>query len=649
MVLMSYFGSSNNYSFIDEILRSLIDPTLLTILSISIIYFFVVKPNNTDNKLCFPIQSSLLRLGLIIFINELFIMTILYWLQNDLSDLQTDILDAIAVTALSTPLIDHWVLQRCHSKSTVNLGVEKSPYIFIISIAIILASLVFTVMAGIETLSGLRAFIGAEGLWSKSQKGAVIDLIQYASTHDEQEFEAYKKFIKIPLGDKQARLELEKKDADLEVAYKGLIQGGNHPRDVKNMAYLFREFRNLEQIDQSVAIWAQADNLIEKLEEQAEKLHQLISGSGHSSQVEVHNILIEIMRIDHQLTVLENNFSSTLGETSRWANKLLFLLMSGGTAAVLIICVWLILFTGRVFGKLQSNNEDLMLMSLDLKKHSSELEEMVLARSKQLVHAERLATLGTFSAGMAHEINNPNSFILGNIDFLKQYWGIARPILQEHQKQDTTGRVGFFINEVEETLEGMRDGCMRISKIVDSLKGYSRGGMETDKVECRLIEPISDAQYLLHHRLKKGFTFTMDVPNDLLLVCDRQQISQVFVNLFNNAMDALETMGDHYDKQIHVTATALDNHIWVRVTDNGPGIPEDAEGRIFDPFYTSKGKTKGTGLGLSIVHGIIEDHAGQITVYSTSTRAQGAEFLIILPDRDTYLKIQKSRKRSYNP
>ncbi|MBF0433996.1 MAG: GHKL domain-containing protein [Magnetococcales bacterium] len=575
-------------------------------------------------------------------------MTILYWLQNDLSDLQTDIIDAIAVTALSTPLIDHWVLQRCHSIHSDQMGVEKTPYIYIISIAIILASLVFTVMAGIETLSGLRAFVGAEGLWSKSQKGAVIDLIQYAATRDIHEFNGYKKFIEIPLGDKQARLELEKRDADLEVAYRGLIQGGNHPRDVRNMAYLFRQFRHLESIDKAVAIWSRADGLIEELDEQAEKLHQLISGAGSFSQVERNNVLTEIIRIDHLLTTLEINFSLTLGETTRWANKLLFLLMSGGTAAVLIICVWLILFTGRVFGKLQSNNEDLMIMSLDLKKHSSELEEMVKARSKQLVHAERLATLGTFSAGMAHEINNPNSFILGNIDFLKQYWGIARPILHEYQKQDSTGRVGFFIDEVEETLEGMRDGCLRISKIVDSLKGYSRGGMEADKIECRLIEPVVDAQYLLHHRLKKGFTLTLDVPNDLLLVCDRQQISQVFVNLFNNAMDALDTMGDNYDKQIKVTAITLDNHIWIRITDNGPGIPEEAEGRIFDPFYTSKGKTKGTGLGLSIVQGIVEDHAGQITVFSTASRTEGAEFLIILPNRDTYLNIQKSRKRGFN-
>lgn len=298
------------------------------------------------------------------------------------------------------------------------------------------------------------------------------------------------------------------------------------------------------------------------------------------------------------------------------------------------------------------NQKELKALSIEREKiadelriHRDQLEEIVLARTKQLAHAERLATLGTFSAGMAHEINNPNSFISGNIDFLKQYCELAEPILIGHQGQDPSGRVGSFLEEVKATLEGMKDGSRRIAKIIDSLKAYSRGGMEADKVECRLAEPVSDAQYLLQHRLKNGFHLTIDVANDLHIICDRQQISQVFVNLLSNAMDALETMGENYEKRLKITGEQLDDHIWIKVSDNGPGIPEDALGRIFDPFYTSKGKTKGTGLGLSIVHGIIIDHAGQITVYSTSIHTEGAEFIIILPNRETYQKIRERRKR----
>ncbi|MBF0415468.1 MAG: GHKL domain-containing protein [Magnetococcales bacterium] len=279
-----------------------------------------------------------------------------------------------------------------------------------------------------------------------------------------------------------------------------------------------------------------------------------------------------------------------------------------------------------------------------LKTHQDYLENMVATRTKQLAHAERLACLGTFSAGMAHEVNNPNSFIAGNIDFLKQFWMISRPILDQNKHLDPTGRVGAFLTEVDATLDGMLDGSRRISKIVDSLKAYSRGGMETDKVECRLLDPVQDAGNLLKYRIKKGFALKIDVPTTIMVICDRQQMTQVFVNLFNNAMDAMENMDITGAKQITVHAEMLDDHVWIRVKDQGPGILPGAQGKIFDPFYTSKGKTKGTGLGLSIVQGIIEDHAGQITVFSTPEKMEGAEFLIILPNRENYQKICDRRK-----
>ena len=202
------------------------------------------------------------------------------------------------------------------------------------------------------------------------------------------------------------------------------------------------------------------------------------------------------------------------------------------------------------------------------------------------------------------------------------------------------------MDEVEETLDGMLDGSRRISKIIDSLKTYSKGGMESDKVECRLLEPIQDSQYLLQHRLKQGFTLSVEVPDDIVVICDRQQLSQVFVNLLNNSMDALEGLKNGQSKLLAIKAEIVDEHIWIRVRDNGPGIPKEAVGMIFDPFYTSKGKTKGTGLGLSIVHGIITDHAGQITVYSSPNVTEDTEFLIMLPTRDAYKTIVNRRSKN---
>ncbi|MBF0295791.1 MAG: PAS domain S-box protein [Magnetococcales bacterium] len=284
-----------------------------------------------------------------------------------------------------------------------------------------------------------------------------------------------------------------------------------------------------------------------------------------------------------------------------------------------------------------------------LKEYADRLEEMVQARTRQLIHAERLATLGTFSAGMAHEINNPNAFISANIQFLQQYWGLAGPVLLRHAGEDPSGRLSRFHAEIGKTLEGILDGSGRISKIVDSLKTYSKGGMETDRVECRLEDPVRDAIHLLQHRIRQDeAALTVRIPNDLIIYCDRQQMSQVFVNLFNNALDALEEMPTDHPKRITVVGQAIERHVWIWVKDNGPGIPAEAIDRIFDPFYTSKGKTKGTGLGLSIVEGIVKDHLGQITIFSPPRTAEytETEVVIILPTLALHREQLAARKRS---
>ncbi|MBF0340090.1 MAG: PAS domain-containing protein [Magnetococcales bacterium] len=301
---------------------------------------------------------------------------------------------------------------------------------------------------------------------------------------------------------------------------------------------------------------------------------------------------------------------------------------------------------GRVIGVLGASHDvtqrhhleqELIQYSIRLDQHAEKLEEMVQARTRQLIHAERLATLGTFSAGMAHEINNPNAFITANVQFLQQYWHLAGPILLAHAAADPTGRVVRFHPEITKTLDGILDGSGRITKIVDGLKTYSKGGMENDRVECRLEDPIRDAENLLNHRLRKEeAVLRVSIPREITIYCDRQQIAQVFVNLFNNALDAMNDMRDLVEKRITVEGKMVERHVWIWVRDNGPGIPESVLGKIFDPFYTTKGKTKGTGLGLSIVEGIIKDHRGQISIFSHQEPERQTEVVIILPSVALY-------------
>jgi signal transduction histidine kinase len=266
----------------------------------------------------------------------------------------------------------------------------------------------------------------------------------------------------------------------------------------------------------------------------------------------------------------------------------------------------------------------LRYQKVQLEKYAAELEQMVEDRTRQLVHADRLATLGTFSAGMAHEINNPNTFIAGNVQVLQLFWKSAGPILKKYVHEDTTGRLKKMVDEIDHVFADMLEGSRRISNIVNSLKTYARqGGVMKENMKLAAI--VDDAQKLLQHRLKKGISFEKSVPDNLFVYCDFQSLSQVFVNLFNNSIDAIHGKPG----TIEITAQQHNNQIIIQINDTGSGISDRLADKIFDPFFTTKGKARGTGLGLSIVKGIIEKHEGTISLKKNAN--PGASFEITLP------------------
>jgi signal transduction histidine kinase len=266
----------------------------------------------------------------------------------------------------------------------------------------------------------------------------------------------------------------------------------------------------------------------------------------------------------------------------------------------------------------------LRYQKIQLKKYAEELEQMVEYRTRQLVHADRLATLGTFSAGMAHEINNPNTFIAGNVQVLQLFWKTAGPILQNHVHEDSTGRLQKMVGEISHVFEDMLEGSRRITTIVNSLKTYARQG-SVMKENIKLVAIVDDALKLLQHRLKKGVTIIKEISDDLVVFCDFQSLSQVFVNLLNNSIDAL----DEKPGTITIIAQHNNKQIMIQINDTGSGIPDRLADKIFDPFFTTKGKARGTGLGLSIVKGIIEKHEGNIALRKSLNT--GASFMITLP------------------
>src|SRR5437870_5246980 len=141
-----------------------------------------------------------------------------------------------------------------------------------------------------EILSAVRAYVGGEGLWSKGEKDAVHRLARYAETRDEREHRRYLAAIAVPLGDKQARLELEKPRPDLRVIRQGFLQGRNHPEDVGRLMMLFRRFRHVSYMAKAIALWTAGDRYIAKIAGRGEALHAEIS-SGRANPERVRALL----------------------------------------------------------------------------------------------------------------------------------------------------------------------------------------------------------------------------------------------------------------------------------------------------------------------------------------------------------------------
>lgn len=176
--------------------------------------------------------------------------------------------------------------------------------------------LVLTAYA-MNALIAARAYVEGEGAWSKAEKEAVLYLMQYADTGDEGHYDAYLDKINVTLGDRQARIELEKPDPDMKIVRQGFLQGRNHPDDIDKMAWLFRTFRQESHIDEAIGIWARADEEIATLMAQAEALREAIATDGPASP-RVDGIVGEIIATDARLTVLEHEFSRTLGDGARF-------------------------------------------------------------------------------------------------------------------------------------------------------------------------------------------------------------------------------------------------------------------------------------------------------------------------------------------
>jgi len=261
-------------------------------------------------------------------------------------------------------------------------------------------------------------------------------------------------------------------------------------------------------------------------------------------------------------------------------------------------------------------------------------EEQARLNREQLLHADKMASLGLLVSGVAHEINNPNSFITLNAPVFKRVWNSLLPIIEEYYREKgdfPIGNLSFpeLRKMVPDLLDGMIEGARRINRIVKNLKDFSRKEPAEMQQPVDINRVVDSALTLLDSTIKKAtdrFSVTYDdrIP---LVRGNAQQIEQVVVNIVINACQALENRN-----QGIFVSTAFDsdgNHVVLKVQDEGRGIPEGIQKNIFDPFFTTRRDTDGTGLGLSITTNIVRTHQGKITVDSVA--GKGSLFTISLP------------------
>ena len=255
----------------------------------------------------------------------------------------------------------------------------------------------------------------------------------------------------------------------------------------------------------------------------------------------------------------------------------------------------------------------------------------------QLVHTEKMASLGQLSAGIAHELNNPAGFVYGNMDILRVYLADLERLLSAYDQVTLPPDAAVTINslkteinyekllrDLSSIMSDCREGAQRICDVVKNLRLFSR----LDEAELKRVdihEGLDSTIRLLSRYYSDGRIVLHRDYGELPAVnCYAGQLNQVWMNLLGNAAQAVPDQGE-----VSIATRRDGDWVTIAISDTGTGIAEDQLSRIFDPFFTTKPVGEGTGLGLSISYGIIERHGGTITV--TSEVGSGTTFTVRIP------------------
>ena len=363
-------------------------------------------------------------------------------------------------------------------------------------------------------------------------------------------------------------------------------------QNIRDLAYTYE---GLSEKDSAIALYKESMQMYREFYSQ--------QNANHMNQMQIlfeldqKNREIELQRSKAQQSVLQRNLfivvtllfifiSASLWYGARQKHRLNMLLKARNNRIE------------KQKEELEKTNEDLQNALDDLHKAQD-----------QLVQTEKMASVGTLVAGVAHEINNPLNFIHGGVSTLGKYMKTM-----DERQQET----------MRPMIHAIQTGVDRTMKLVKSLNHFNRH-TESEKEECQVETIIDNCLNLLNYRLKYGINVHKDFTNTHYhCMANESQLHQVFLNIINNAAQAIDNNGD-----IWIKTELLKDQLQIKILDNGKGIARSDLKRIFDPFYTTKAPGEGTGLGLAISRKIILAHNGDIQIHSTPDK--GTEVTITLP------------------